>query len=564
MAKFYTLDEAARVLGVDPQMLTAKAQSREVRAFLDGGSWRFRVADIDELARQQGLGSNAEPQLSDLDDLLLSDHPAKLRGDDDDLSEFQLGVAPSDVAARSGEFPGDSTASDAVKRTGGTSAASQAESLDSDPLLEDLSVPPGPLTGLSSVVVGAPSGIDDLNDLDDFPLRKHDSGLGAENDQDILLDAPDLDEPAVTDVTGYPAARDLLLASPEPDPHGPGDSDLFATAGGLVGLGLSHRPDESALADEPGSLLARPDHLEIARSGEGAEFTPEKDTGAALPDSDSPFPIDGLESHDDLELGPRPRVSDSDVTVAEPEFVGHDLSRSNDSGIAPPRETGFDFSKASTIGLAPLSDDEVKLPAARPPQASPEKPRKALAETPAPAARVEEDEGSDFDLMPSAILDDQDDPTVQLEAQSDFELDELDSGSEVFAIDEEGDSVDQNAATVMAAEADYDDDEEQELMVERPIVQGDHDPDKLATIAENLLLTDGGPEHRRIRIPVSLMTVAPDAEFSGMTVGLLGMAAILIIVASFVAVDLAGFGGMHEEGAVASGLIRQIAGLFGG
>ena len=43
MAQFYTLEEAARVLGMSPEDLKAKAQQREVRAFLDGGSWRFRV-----------------------------------------------------------------------------------------------------------------------------------------------------------------------------------------------------------------------------------------------------------------------------------------------------------------------------------------------------------------------------------------------------------------------------------------------------------------------------------------------------------------------------------------
>ena len=65
MAQFYTLEEAARVLGMSPEDLKGKAQHREVRAFLDGGSWRFRVADVDELARRRGLGSDAELHLSE-------------------------------------------------------------------------------------------------------------------------------------------------------------------------------------------------------------------------------------------------------------------------------------------------------------------------------------------------------------------------------------------------------------------------------------------------------------------------------------------------------------------
>src|SRR5580704_6108423 len=99
MAQFYDLQEAARVLGMNPEELKAKAQQREVRAFLDGGSWRFRVVDIDELARRRGLGSDAELRLSDLE------LPVAKDDDDLDLSEFQLGVAKSDLGAHSTDLP---------------------------------------------------------------------------------------------------------------------------------------------------------------------------------------------------------------------------------------------------------------------------------------------------------------------------------------------------------------------------------------------------------------------------------------------------------------------------
>ena len=94
MAQFYTLEEAARVLGMSPEELKSKAQHREIRAFLDGGSWRFRVVDIDELARRRGLGSDAELRLSDLEVPAASGENVE----DLDLSEFQLGVAKPDLA----------------------------------------------------------------------------------------------------------------------------------------------------------------------------------------------------------------------------------------------------------------------------------------------------------------------------------------------------------------------------------------------------------------------------------------------------------------------------------
>src|SRR3954449_5596839 len=102
MAQFYTLEEAARVLGLSSDDLKSKAQHREIRAFLDGGSWRFRVVDIDELARRRGLGSDAELHLSDLDLPVSQTEPGE---DDLDLSEFQLGVADPDLGPQTMDMP---------------------------------------------------------------------------------------------------------------------------------------------------------------------------------------------------------------------------------------------------------------------------------------------------------------------------------------------------------------------------------------------------------------------------------------------------------------------------
>ena len=99
MAQFYTLEEAARVLGMSAEELKSKAQSREVRAFLDGGTWRFRVVDVDELARRRGLGSDAELRLSDLEVPAGKSDSGEVQ--DLDLSEFQLGVAKPDLGAES-------------------------------------------------------------------------------------------------------------------------------------------------------------------------------------------------------------------------------------------------------------------------------------------------------------------------------------------------------------------------------------------------------------------------------------------------------------------------------
>src|ERR1700693_5980327 len=62
---YYTLEEAAKILELPPDKLSQMAQKREVRAFADRGTWRFRTQDIEELARRMGRGSNPDLQLAE-------------------------------------------------------------------------------------------------------------------------------------------------------------------------------------------------------------------------------------------------------------------------------------------------------------------------------------------------------------------------------------------------------------------------------------------------------------------------------------------------------------------
>src|SRR3989449_9999196 len=66
---YYTLQEAAQVLGMSPEDLKNMAQRNQIRSFQDRGTWRFRVQDIQELARQRGVTSDP--------DLPLGEQPAR-------------------------------------------------------------------------------------------------------------------------------------------------------------------------------------------------------------------------------------------------------------------------------------------------------------------------------------------------------------------------------------------------------------------------------------------------------------------------------------------------------
>ena len=136
MAQFYTLEEAARVLGMNPEDLKAKAQHRKVRAFLDGGTWRFRVGDVDELARRRGMGSDAELPLSDLDMPAASWRSRRSK----------RSTSPS--SSSGSPTPTSATPTGRPERPPGS------DSGDQDILLDDLSLPPDPIGGSSSVIIG--------------------------------------------------------------------------------------------------------------------------------------------------------------------------------------------------------------------------------------------------------------------------------------------------------------------------------------------------------------------------------------------------------------------------
>jgi len=69
MAQTYTLDEAAKRLGITPDVLKRRLKEdwKSLRAFRDGSTLRFRTGDVDELARSLGGVSDPSLQLASLD-----------------------------------------------------------------------------------------------------------------------------------------------------------------------------------------------------------------------------------------------------------------------------------------------------------------------------------------------------------------------------------------------------------------------------------------------------------------------------------------------------------------
>jgi excisionase family DNA binding protein len=62
---YYTLEEAAGHLGISSGDLKSLARKGEIRSFQDRGTWRFRIQDIQEMARRTGKGSDPELPLGE-------------------------------------------------------------------------------------------------------------------------------------------------------------------------------------------------------------------------------------------------------------------------------------------------------------------------------------------------------------------------------------------------------------------------------------------------------------------------------------------------------------------
>jgi hypothetical protein len=513
MAQFYSLEEAARVLGMSAEDLKSKAQTREVRAFLDGGTWRFRVVDVDELARRRGLGSDAELRLSDLD--VAGNQSGSDEVQELDLSEFQMGVAKRDLGAESAHLS-------KVK-------ARDDSGSDHDILVDDLSLP-NQMTGSSSVIIGAPSSSRHPSDSDVRLVPDLPKGA---SDSDVQLASPTRKQPSDSDVT---------LIKEDTADHG-----VVGSGSGDTAVRVS--PFAGSSAEVPASV-----------SDSDFELNPSSELIDALqPDSGSDFELSALDASDEFESTPL-KASDSDVTASDPKLSGINLSRPSDSGINL-QTGGLGLGQADSIELAPLSDEQLPTSkgarSSKPaPSAKPSKPKASLAATPPPSVKKGEKDifdDTDFEVDVPGVDADSDDKTVQLEAASDFDLDDSDTGSEVFAIDEE--AVDQNASTAMAPSAFAEDDEDEE--------DDGFDSAVSSEMGAGWASSDSAASPERSS-PAMVLARDSDPEWSGLWVGMLGVTTALLFLASFVAYDLVrNLYEFQSGGTMGSGMVRALAGLFG-
>jgi len=523
--EYYSLEEAARALGVGPEELKQMAQKRDVRAFSDRGTWKFRKQDIEEAARRRGAGSSAEIPLAGL----------KSEGDLINFDVADLGlessIKPSPVQSGSGITPPHfDEGADQILLSDESFNAPGASRLGGSTII-GMDVAPGKPPSDSDVKLVPGGGGKGPSDSDIRMVTG-----GSKSDSDVKL--------VGSSIAASPSDSDVRLvgSSIEVDPRtgsSPGDTKI----GMEKPPAAKGKPPKDESDFDLGPLDSS---VRTARSG-----------GIGL--GDTPLPGELSPGHRDepeIFLG---SPTDSDVTASLASASGINLGSPADSGISlesPPDIGGI----SSNIGLAPLDEDTSKPQAKKPPTvAKPAKPVTGVR--PEPKGPGASDSGKDiFETDFEVPVIEDTDETMQLEAgSSDFELSshpDADSASQVFALDEDASAVDSATKTALGS----------------GIVTVDEDEDVAASSsgfgssASGIMEDLEEPATSSAAIPVSggLVTTRPEAEWSGLWVGLLAFGTILNMLIAFVMFDLVhNMWTWHGDYPIAGSLIQTFASWLG-
>jgi hypothetical protein len=483
MAEFYSMEEAARVLGIGLEELKLKIQSGELRQIGGGIAPQFRKNDVDEFARRQGLGS--DPDVNS--DLSL-----------DDLDFSDLFLAPGESSVK------PSPVGSAIAPGGGMSTTSQ----EINPLGAASGITPG--ASDIQVVKVAPQGASD-SDIRIVP----DKPAKGPSDSDVTLLSADS---AVLDISNI----DIPGAVSKP-----GD-----TAVGTVEMGSS---GEIPMLDEDSDF----------------DLTPSGVIDALRPESGSDFELAALDSSSEFEVVGTQSASDIPV---KPSGSGVNLSKPNDSGIGL---ANFD---ADSIELAPIDDSGPSKAAAKP--EPPVQPKPAAAPKPGDTG-IAAVAATSFDDTDFQIDDFSDSGEKLLEATGDRTIEFGESSSDIEVFDESGDlsivagpehGLFEEPAKAKAAKPGKVD----SLFDDSSAWEGTGDSDDASDSAEIKPKAVSKPS------PALVRAGTPTEWGTPWVVGLFFSTAMMLILCMVTLDLLRNLYEFRGNTPVASGLVKQIAGLIGG
>jgi excisionase family DNA binding protein len=311
LKKYLTLEEAAVQLGVSKDELVRLRERGAIRGFADRGTWKFKVEDVETLARERQADSDPEVRI---------------------LGTRSGGSAPDDAGADN---------SSAVLRPG----EKEFHSSDSDVrLMMDATLTPAP--GSDPELTVGP--------LDDSDSDIKVAGTLADSDSDVKLVEDDSDSDVKMVDSDDDSGSDITL--------GDSDSDVK-----LVG-----DDSDSDIALTPSALDKTDSDVQLVRGkgdvGSDITLAPPIPSGS---DSDVRLVPDSLLSGSDSDVQligssvKSPDASDSDIALigADDAVLSLDLGGAEESGSVLAEESGIALTGDSSMTLASESGISLEGPA---------------------------------------------------------------------------------------------------------------------------------------------------------------------------------------------------------
>jgi excisionase family DNA binding protein len=599
---YYTLEEAAKILGVAADELNQMRERREIRAFADRGTWRFRTQDIEELARQRGLKSSPDLTLGEAPPAKPHDSPApKKEAGGEDVFNFSLGDDSDQVEIGQEMRAAESPSSAARKAAGGKSSASKKQQGAKSPPPK-----PGSDSDVRLVADGSDIGfqvasesdvkLDSAPDSKASPTPKKKSGPRKDSGVRLVTDS-DSDVKIVQDSTGD---VDVLGSHPGATTT---DSDVrLESPSGSSTRGREKKPDDSFLTEEidldaelrkaeeaarqkptqprakegPAGPTTSPFELsdpemQLAQSAVAPTSKPATDSSSdfdlSLDVQENLSPLEpssgelrAMAQEEEVSLGEAPpksktSSSNSGINLQEPADSGISLEQGSDSseeiefelsleGESTPKPAKAEPNVDSSSEFELTLEDSARLAPLEDeaPKTTDSSGDKDIFETDFEVPALEDESGSQ-----AVALDESD---TDLES-SDFDLalsdedmvTEEESGSQVVALEDE-EEVDEGAATIARPRAAAD------LLEEEPagglLAEEELEGEELVT-PRRAAVAAAAPEDWGIFTPVVLC-----------------ISTLILFIVGLMSLELVhGMWGFHQPTRTASVMIRTIGGLVG-
>jgi excisionase family DNA binding protein len=318
--KYLSLEEAAARLGVTRDELVRMREHGEVRGFADRGTWKFRVEDVEDLARSRQADSSPDvPLLADDSGPLIVGERGQSRSDSSTILADDAAAGGEDL----GEQPTVIRKKGDVQKTSDSDVKLAGDLSDSDSdvrLVSERKGKPKPTSDSDVKLIGADSDSEITlaaedgmgSDSDVRLVPEPASKQGSDSDVQLIDHKQAADDSSDSDVAligGSDSAVALDLdrgaqASVLSDDGGSvldtGDSSMLLADSGISlesGSGVALRPDSSIkLADEEG--------ITLAPSESGISLEAVGDSGISLEDSDEfagTVPMMNALPHDSVE-----------------------------------------------------------------------------------------------------------------------------------------------------------------------------------------------------------------------------------------------------------------------